>query len=128
MPEVLAVSVPPPPSALKALRPSSYRIESIDFLRGLVMIIMALDHTRDFFHKTAWVDDPLNLQTTTPILYFTRWITHFCAPVFTFLAGTGAWFQSQRKSRKQLSWFLISRGLWLILIEVFVINFAFSFD
>jgi len=127
MPEALTATSPPPPSALRALKPS-YRVDSIDLLRGLVMIIMALDHTRDFFHKPAWTQDPLDLQTTTPILYFTRWITHFCAPVFTFLAGTGAWFQSLRKPKQQLSWFLMSRGFWLILVEIFVINFAFSFD
>ena len=104
------------------------RVESIDLLRGLVMIIMALDHTRDFFHITAWSDDPLNLSTTTPALFLTRWITHFCAPVFVFLAGTSAWFQSRKKSKKELSSFLIKRGIWLIIIEVFIINFAFSFD
>ncbi len=126
MPEVLTAPAPP----LKPFKPlkASYRIDSIDLLRGLVMIIMALDHTRDFFHKDAWTDDPLNLQTTTPILYFTRWITHLCAPIFVFLAGSGAYFQSLRKSRKQLSLFLIKRGLWLIFIELVVLNFAFSFD
>src|SRR5688572_31845478 len=82
---------------------TSYRIESIDFLRGLVMIIMALDHTRDFFHITGMSEDPLNMTTTTPILFFTRWITHFCAPVFVFLAGTSAFFQRARKSTKELS-------------------------
>ena len=107
---------------------TSYRIDSIDLLRGLVMIIMALDHTRDFFHTEGMTGNPLDLATTTPFLYFTRWITHFCAPVFVFLAGTGAFFQSQRKSKKELSWFLISRGLWLLLVEIFVMNFAFSFD
>jgi len=114
-------------SSLQPLK-TTYRIDSIDLLRGLVMIIMALDHTRDFFHKEAWTDNPLNLATTTPFLYFTRWITHFCAPVFVFLAGSSAWFQSLRKSKKELSGFLIKRGLWLIFIEVFVIGFAFSFD
>lgn len=106
----------------------SFRIDSIDFLRGLVMIIMALDHTRDFFHKPAWTDDPLNFATTTPILFLTRWITHFCAPVFVFLSGASAWFQSLRKSKKELSLFLIKRGLWLILIEVTIVTFSFSFD
>src|SRR6185503_20583152 len=101
---------------------------SIDLLRGLVMVIMALDHTRDFFHKTSWSDDPLNFATTTPWLFLTRWITHFCAPVFVFLAGSSAWFQSMRKSKKELSLFLIKRGLWLIFIEIVVIGFAFSFD
>ncbi len=104
------------------------RIPSIDLLRGLVMIIMALDHTRDFFHTEAWTDDPLNMATTTPALFFTRWITHFCAPIFVFLAGTSTWLQGLRKSKKELSVFLIKRGFWLILIEIFVMNFAFSFD
>lgn len=110
------------------LQKRSYRIESIDLLRGLVMIIMALDHTRDFFHQPAMVDDPLNMATTTPILFFTRWITHFCAPVFVFLAGTSAFFQSSRKSKAELSKFLITRGLWLILIEIVVVNLAVTFD
>ncbi len=126
MTDVLTASPPP----FKPLSPTrtSYRIDSIDLLRGLVMIIMALDHTRDFFHKDAWTDDPLNLQTTTPILYFTRWITHLCAPNFVFLAGVGAWFQSLRKNKSQLSLFLIKRGLWLIFIELIIQDFAFSFD
>jgi uncharacterized membrane protein len=98
------------------------RIQSIDLLRGIIMVIMALDHSRDFFHREAFTDDPLNLATTTPILYFTRWITHFCAPVFVFLAGTSAWLQGQRKSKRELSGFLISRGFWLILIDLFVMS------
>src|SRR6266480_2343045 len=126
MPEVLTTTSPAfkPFQSLK----TSYRIDSIDLLRGLVMIIMALDHTRDFFHKDAWTDSPLNLATTTPFLYFTRWITHLCAPIFVFLAGSGAYFQSLRKNKKQLSLFLIKRGLWLFFIEIVVLNFAFSFD
>ncbi len=104
------------------------RIQSIDLLRGLVMIIMALDHTRDFFHTTAFTEDPLNAATTTPALYFTRWITHFCAPVFVFLSGVSAYLQSLRKSKKELSLFLIKRGLWLILVEITIVNFAFNFD
>jgi uncharacterized membrane protein len=110
------------------LQKRSYRIESIDLLRGLVMIIMALDHTRDFFHQPAQIDDPLNFATTTPLLFLTRWITHFCAPVFVFLAGTSAFFQSSRKSKSELSKFLISRGLWLVFIEIVVVNLAVSFD
>src|SRR5215470_8966298 len=94
------------------------RISSVDLLRGAVMIIMALDHTRDFFHYDAQLNNPLNLATTTPILFFTRWITHFCAPVFVFLSGTSAYLQSARKTKKELSIFLITRGLWLILMEL----------
>jgi uncharacterized membrane protein len=116
------------PIQLEPLPVRTYRLTSIDFLRGLVMIIMALDHTRDFFHLTAWTDDPLNMATTTPALFLTRWITHFCAPVFVFLAGTSAFLQSARKSKKELSKFLVTRGLWLVLTEIIIINFAFSFD
>ena len=107
---------------------STTRIQSIDLLRGLIMIIMALDHTRDFFHHSAFTEDPLNPATTTPALYFTRWITHFCAPVFVFLSGASAWLQSRKKTKKELSIFLIKRGLWLILLEVTLITFVFSFD
>ena len=107
---------------------SKNRIQSIDLLRGIIMVIMALDHTRDFFHLEAFTDDPLNLATTTPILYFTRWITHFCAPVFVFLAGTSAWLQSQRKTKQELSRFLISRGVWLILIDLTVMSFGILGD
>jgi uncharacterized membrane protein len=116
------------PQPYGSIGKSSYRIDSIDLLRGLVMIIMALDHTRDFFHKEAWTDDPLNLATTTPLLYFTRWITHLCAPIFVFLAGSGAYFQGLRKSKKELTNFLLTRGLWLIFVELIIMNFSFSFD
>lgn len=104
------------------------RIESIDLLRGLVMIIMALDHTRDFFHKDALTGDPLNPATTTPILYFTRWITHFCAPTFVFLSGLSAWLQGRRKTKKELSRFLITRGLWLIFIDLTVMSLGLTGD
>jgi uncharacterized membrane protein len=104
------------------------RIRSIDLLRGIVMVIMALDHVRDYFHETAMVDDPLNLETTTPALYFTRWITHFCAPVFVFLAGTSAYMISQKKSKADLSNFLIKRGFWLVLIEVTVVTLGWTFN
>jgi len=104
------------------------RIESIDLLRGLVMIIMALDHTRDFFHKGALTGNPLDPATTTPILYFTRWITHFCAPCFVFLSGLSAWLQTKRKTKNELSRFLISRGLWLVFVDLIVMSFAFTVD
>ncbi|RYZ00490.1 MAG: DUF1624 domain-containing protein [Chitinophagaceae bacterium] len=103
------------------------RITALDFLRGLIMIVMALDHTRDFFHR-AFTADPTDMATTTPALFFTRFITHFCAPVFVFLAGTSAWMQGRRKTRRELSAFLVKRGLWLILFEVLVMSFALSFD
>ncbi len=92
------------------------------------MIIMALDHTRDFFHKEAFTGDPLDLATTTPFLYFTRWITHFCAPTFVFLSGVSAWLQSRRKTKKELSRFLITRGLWLILAEITLVTFGITGD
>src|ERR1043165_7460643 len=98
------------------------RVQSIDILRGVVMIIMALDHVRDFFHVDAFQGDPLNPTTTTPILYFTRYITHFCAPTFVFLAGTSAYLVGLRKTKSALSAFLLKRGLWLILIEAVLIT------
>lgn len=104
------------------------RIESIDIVRGIVMVIMALDHVRDYFHISANIDDPLNLSTTTTILFFTRYITHFCAPIFVFLSGTSIYLQSLRKTKKQLSIFLITRGLWLIFAEFFIISLGWTFD
>jgi uncharacterized membrane protein len=104
------------------------RITSIDILRGLVMIIMALDHTRDYFHQSAMIADPLDPATTTPALYFTRWITHFCAPVFVFLSGVSAYLSSLRKSRNEASLFMIKRGLWLVLIEITLVTFGLTFN
>ncbi|MCW4467450.1 heparan-alpha-glucosaminide N-acetyltransferase domain-containing protein [Flavobacterium sp. MFBS3-15] len=104
------------------------RIQSIDVLRGIIMIIMALDHTRDFFHIDAMTDQPTNLDTTTPALFFTRWITHFCAPLFVFLSGTSIYLQSLRKTKKELSLFLLTRGLWLIIAEFTIVGFGWSFD
>ena len=103
------------------------RIGSIDILRGIVMIIMALDHVRDFTHIAAETQDPLDLQTTTPILFFTRFITHFCAPIFVFLSGTSIYLQSLRKTKKELSSFIIKRGLWLIFAEIFIVSFGVTF-
>lgn len=107
--------------------PLSRRIESIDIVRGIAMVIMALDHVRDYFHVTANIDDPLNLDTTTPLLFFTRWITHFCAPIFVFLSGASIYLQSLRKTKKELSAFLIKRGLWLIFAEFTIIALAWTF-
>jgi uncharacterized membrane protein len=107
---------------------TSYRIDSIDLLRGLVMIIMALDHVRDYFHAQAFTDDPLNLETTTPVLYFTRWITHFCAPLFMFLSGTSAFLVGLRKGKKYLSKFLFIRGLWLVFLELTIVSVGWFFN
>ena len=104
------------------------RIQSIDILRGIVMVIMALDHVRDYFHIHAWTDDPMNLETTTPALYFTRYITHFCAPTFVFLSGVSIYLQSLRKTKPELSLFLMKRGLWLIFVELVFVSFAWSFN
>jgi uncharacterized membrane protein len=109
--------------------PSPRRIDSIDLLRGIVMVIMMLDHTRDFVHNAALQFDPTDLSRTTVALFFTRWITHFCAPVFVFLAGTGAYLQLARgKSKRELSRFLVTRGLWLIVLEVTVVKLGVSFN
>src|SRR6266581_5521077 len=110
-------------------KPARRRIDSVDLLRGIVMVIMMLDHTRDFIHYGALLFDPLDLSKTTTALFLTRWITHFCAPVFVFLAGTGAYLQFARgKSKRELSRFLITRGLWLIVLEVTVVRTAAFFN
>ncbi len=114
-----------------AVAPSSAektRIYSIDLLRGLVMILMALDHTRDFIHAEAFTRDPLDPATTTPLLFFTRFITHYCAPVFVLLAGVSIYLQGLRKPQGELSVFLLKRGLWLIFVEFILITFAWTFD
>jgi uncharacterized membrane protein len=106
------------------------RLESIDVLRGVIMIIMALDHTRGYFSNVQFY--PMDLDKTHVALFFTRWITHFCAPVFVFLAGTGSFLASHRgRSKAELSWFLISRGLWLVVLELTYIKclgWEFAFD
>lgn len=107
---------------------SFQRIYSIDVLRGAVMVIMALDHVRDFFHYTASTDSPTNLMTTTAPLFFTRWITHFCAPTFLFLAGISAYLTGQKKTIRQLASFLIKRGFWLVLVEVFIVTLAWTYN
>lgn len=106
------------------------RLAPVDALRGLVMIVMALDHVRDFVHRTAMSSSPTDLRAASAVLFFTRWLTHFCAPVFMLTAGLGAYFYLRRgrRSKAQLSWFLVTRGLWLILLELTVMQLAYNFD
>jgi uncharacterized membrane protein len=105
---------------------AKYRIESIDLLRGAVMLIMAIDHCRD--HLLRGHPDPTDLATTTPLLFFTRWITHFCAPVFVFLSGISAWLAGTRRTGGQQSALLMKRGLWLIAVEILLISPGLSLD
>ena len=104
------------------------RIESIDFLRGLVMIIMALDHVRDYFFFGSFTSNPTDLDSTTPLLFYTRIITHYCAPVFVLLTGTSAYLYGAKKNKHDLSKFLLTRGIWLIFLEIIVNNFIWFFD
>lgn len=104
------------------------RIDGIDALRGLVIVLMVLDHVRDFFHRTALTADPLALDSGDPALFMTRWITHLCAPTFVFLAGVSVWLQrANGKPLPDLSRFLLTRGLWLIVLELTVVGVGFGF-
>jgi uncharacterized membrane protein len=105
------------------------RVNAVDLLRGLVMVIMLLDHTREFTHRDFLNFDPADLTRTNTLLFFTRWVTHFCAPVFVFLAGTGAYLQLLRgKSKPELARFLVTRGLWLIALELTIIRVIVWFN
>lgn len=106
----------------------STRIQSIDILRGLVMVLMALDHTRDYFHFGSSVVNPTDVDNTTPFLFFTRFITHYCAPVFVFLAGTSAFLYGSNKTKGNLFKFLFTRGLWLIFLEIALNSLNWTFD
>lgn len=108
-----------------ALPQQNARIHSIDILRGIIMVIMALDHVRDFYSNAPF--DPLDLSKTTVFYFFTRWITHFCAPAFVFLSGTSAFLSlSKKKTKKEASLFMLSRGIWLLVLELTVIGFGWQ--
>src|SRR4051812_48618328 len=102
------------------------RLDAVDLLRGIIMVVMALDHTRDYFGMPG--ADPTDLTATSAALFLTRWITHFCAPVFFLLTGTGAFLSLARKTTSELSRFLFTRGLWLIFLEIVVMRFSYQFN
>lgn len=115
-------TTPPPPTGV--VRP---RLDSIDLLRGLVIVLMALDHVRDFLCNEKI--DPTDLSRASAALFLTRWVTHFCAPVFVFLAGTAAFlFGSRGKTARELSWFLLMRGLWLVFLELVYVRLMWTFN
>jgi len=106
---------------------ASSRILSVDILRGIIMIVMALDHTRDFFSN--YKGDPLDFQHASLALFFTRWITHYCAPVFVFLSGASAFLSLSRgKTKNQAAWMLFTRGVWLIILELTIIRLGWAFN
>jgi len=127
--EDVFVTLPQMSAIAQPVRVPRVRIESIDVVRGVIMILMALDHTRDFFGNSGL--NPTDPATTTIPLFFTRWITHFCAPVFFLLTGTGAYLSLRKKTKSELSRFLFTRGVWLIFLEVTVtrcLGWQFNFD
>lgn len=108
---------------METSRPGA-RVEAIDLLRGLVMVVMALDHVRDFVMP---IGDPVDLATTYPALFFTRFIAHYCAPTFYFLAGVAAYYSSRKRTPAEVSWFLLTRGFWLVFLELVVVRFGWYF-
>ena len=116
---VTATTIAPAPSATS-------RLESIDLLRGVIVVIMALDHTRDFFGLVG--ADPTDLTTASTALFLTRWVTHICAPVFFLLTGTGAWFSAKRRTPAGLSQHLLIRGLWLVVVEFTLLRLGLQFN
>ncbi len=109
-----------------AIPRARFRIQAIDALRGLVIMLMTLDHVRDYFTNAPF--DPLDLTQTGGALFMTRWITHLCAPTFIFLAGISAYLMSRQSDLRSVRRFLITRGLWLIFLEFTVVHFAWMFN
>jgi uncharacterized membrane protein len=109
-------------------RTSQNRIESIDLVRGIIIIIMALDHVRDYFHQYSYLHDPTEFEYTSAPIFFTRWITHFCAPSFMLLSGISAYLYQVKKGKQALSIFLFTRGLWLIFVELFYVSLMWTFN
>lgn len=126
--QAMAIDQPGGVGDINAQAVSASRITSIDLMRGIVMIIMVIDHVRHFYSWAAY--DPADLGNAMPALFLTRWITHFCAPTFTFLAGTSAWLYARNTgcTRGQLQRFLLSRGLFLVLLELTWVSFSWRFD
>jgi len=111
--------------SLKSVERSYRRIDSIDFVRGLAIVVMALDHTRDFMCNIPF--EPEDISKTWMFYFLVRWVTHFCAPAFFLLAGVGAYLYGQKHSRAELTKFLVTRGIWLVVLEFTVIGFAWTF-
>jgi uncharacterized membrane protein len=128
MASVINANYPATNNALVQKSIKSKRIESIDLLRGIVMIVMALDHVRDYFHYDAFLYSPTDLSKTSGFLFFTRFITHYCAPVFVFLAGISANMYGSKRNRRQLSFYLLTRGAWLVFAEFFIITLGWTFN
>ena len=118
------------PQAASSVMEPAERLQSLDALRGTVMILMALDHVRDFFHRGAMLFSPTDLSRTTIPIFWTRWITHFCMPVFVFTAGIGAflWWNRNQRDKSTLALFLFTRGIWFVLLELTVMQFSYNFD
>ncbi|MBV9774778.1 MAG: DUF1624 domain-containing protein [Gemmatimonadetes bacterium] len=129
MSTLLATAHPADGTARPAAPARRARLDAVDVLRGIIIVVMLLDHTRDYVNRDAFFFNPTDLARTTVPLFFTRWVTHFCAPLFVLLAGVGASLRLARgRSRAELARYLVTRGLWLVVLEFTVIRFGLAFD